>query len=189
MAKIKFNIKYRPEIESGKYKVVTSTNKPVRIICWDKVAKEGQDKDLRLCVLISGDDGESCYYYHLSGKPWLSNESDGDLFIMTDEPELTEFEMQYATYLYGSQAVEMFGQEQIEAVKKEWAAILAIVRKEMRGEIPHWHHMKSGAAGSGDGRNIYLIRDGLDSYRFSPVIAGGDDFLVLAELDKLPKLC
>ena len=36
MAKIPFDIKYRPQIESGEYKVETRDGKPVRIICWDK---------------------------------------------------------------------------------------------------------------------------------------------------------
>ena len=34
--KIPFDIKYRPEIEAGKYLVRTKGNEPVRIICWDR---------------------------------------------------------------------------------------------------------------------------------------------------------
>lgn len=33
--KIPFDIKYRPEIESGRYKVVTGTGLPVEIVHWD----------------------------------------------------------------------------------------------------------------------------------------------------------
>ena len=186
MAKIPFDIKYRPQIENGEYKVVTKDNKNVRIISWDMHTSSGD----KIVALVTGQGGqfEKNRTYFLDGRCCSSQHDSTSLFILTDSVDLTEFEMQYATYRYGSQAVEMFGQEQIEAVKEEWATILAIVREEMRGVIPHWHHMESGAAGSGDGRNIYLIRDGLDSYRLSPVIAGGDDYLVLAELDKLPKL-
>ena len=36
MEKIPFDIKYRPEIESGKYLVVTRDDRPVRIVCWDR---------------------------------------------------------------------------------------------------------------------------------------------------------
>lgn len=32
---IPFNIKYRPQIESGEYKVRTASGKPARIVCWD----------------------------------------------------------------------------------------------------------------------------------------------------------
>lgn len=215
MAKIAFDIKYRPEIESGKYKVVTSTNKPVRIICWDRVARAGQDKDLRLCVLISDELGEACYYYHLSGKPWLSD-SDRDLFILTDEPELTEFEKAFLKIVHHFEADDIPPQFKADFHVKEHAqALLDIARKQLQPEIdaeidkayknsdavqyrrgkedaqkdmPHWKYMYAGAGGSGDGRNIYLIKDGIDSYRLSPVITGGDDYLVLAELDKLPKM-
>ena len=36
MAKIPFDIKYRPQIESGEYKVETGDKKRVRIICWNR---------------------------------------------------------------------------------------------------------------------------------------------------------
>lgn len=32
---IPFNIKYRPQIESGEYKVRTASGRPARIVCWD----------------------------------------------------------------------------------------------------------------------------------------------------------
>ena len=32
---IPFNIKYRPQIESGEYKVRTASGNPARIVCWD----------------------------------------------------------------------------------------------------------------------------------------------------------
>lgn len=268
MAKIEFNIKYRQEIESGKYKVVTSTNKPVRIICWDRVDNNGQFKDLKLCVLINDEiGGESCYYYHLSGKPWLGNK-DGDLFILTDEPELTDFEKELGgiaqawvdkraeltkecikvhaerllkvarkqlqpeidaeidkTYknadkvqyergkedaikeLYGGKEdykdaiaekirnmvsklfMPGFGNMTSKEFADDFACdLLALAKAEAYKDLPKWQHMQSGAGGNGEGRNTFLIRDGLDTYRLSPIIAGGDDYLVLSELDKLPKM-
>ena len=45
MAKISFDIKYRPQIESGEYKVETRDGKPVRIICWDKQEYAGQREE------------------------------------------------------------------------------------------------------------------------------------------------
>ena len=274
MAKINFNIKYRPEIESGKYKVVTSTNKPARIICWDRVANDGQFKDLKLCVLINDEIcGESCYYYHLSGKPWLGNR-DGDLFIMTDQPELTEFEQELikimkeegspigadtskytegdiaAMHSYSERLLalarkqlqpeidaeidkayknadavqyergkanalkELYsGKEDFKeavsekirnmvsrvftsdgnATSKAFAdefawELLALAKAEAYKDLPRWQHMYSGAGGNGEGRNTFLIRDGLDTYRLSPIIVAGNTYLVLHELNKLPKV-
>lgn len=89
--KIPFDIKYRPQIESGEYKVETRNGLPVRIICWDRLAKKHNNDDLNLCVLIPDDGGEAVYYYDRSGKRWVPND-DFDLFIVTPEEELTEFE-------------------------------------------------------------------------------------------------
>ena len=89
MKKIPFNIKYRPEIESGKYKVVTRDNTPVRIICWDSKSEQPViglvwDKEASMEIVELFSD---------NGHYWRDNkESDYDLFILTDEPELTDFE-------------------------------------------------------------------------------------------------
>lgn len=91
--KIPFDIKYRPQIESGEYKVETRDGRSVRIICWDRVAKENTDDDLNICVLVPEDNGEGVYYYHQSGKKWVSDER-FDLFLITPEPELNEFEQE-----------------------------------------------------------------------------------------------
>ena len=129
MAKIEFDIKYRPQIENGEYKVVTKDNKNVRIISWDMHTSSGD----KIVALVTGQGGqfEKNRTYLLDGRCCSSQHDSTSLYILTDSVGLTEFEMQYATYRYGSQAVEMFGQEQIEAVKKEWADILAIAREEM----------------------------------------------------------
>lgn len=89
--KIPFDISKRPQIESGEYKVETRDGLSVRIICWDRVAKEGTDDDLNICVLVPEDNGEAVYYYHQSGKKWVPDER-FDLYIITPEPELSEFE-------------------------------------------------------------------------------------------------
>ena len=50
---IPFNIKYRPQIESGEYKVRTASGKPARIVCWDY---KSQFKET-IYVLITTSDG------------------------------------------------------------------------------------------------------------------------------------
>ena len=88
--KIPFDIKFRPQIESGEYKVVTRDNTPVRIICWDancpqQIVGLVHDNDT-MCdtVELFCDNGR---YWRLEGR-----HSDFDLFVLTLEPELTEFE-------------------------------------------------------------------------------------------------
>ena len=96
MKKIPFNIKYRPQIESGEYKVVTREGRPARIICWNRKV-EGANVGKNIIALITiGEDGteDTCAFYQ-DGHFWCksNDESDSkyDLFIITNEPELTEF--------------------------------------------------------------------------------------------------
>lgn len=86
MAKIPFDIKYRPQIESGEYKVETRDGRPARIICWDKIAD-----DYPLVALILGKACEIIYTYTTNGKiGYGGTGSNGDLFLITPEPELKD---------------------------------------------------------------------------------------------------
>lgn len=91
MAKIPFDIKLWPEIESGRYKVVTEHGEPVEIVKWDCKGKYPI-----LAVINDGDTDDSCFY----GPDGVSPSSKEKLFILTDEPEeLTEFEKRLAEIL------------------------------------------------------------------------------------------
>lgn len=200
MAKIEFDIKYRQEIESGKYKVVErSTNRECTFL----------SKDYLVIIYFNG----IAYVYDYEHARFNCQMGYGEFDILTDEPELTDFEKEFGGIIeaYKDTRAELTN----EGIKNHAGRLLALARKQLQPEIdaeidkayknsdavqyrrgkedalkdmPHWKHVYAGAAGSGDGRNIYLIRGGIDSYRLSPVIAGGDDFLVLAELEKLPKM-
>ena len=88
MKKIPFDIKYRPEIESGKYKVTTRDGRPARIVCWD--AKYEQPIVALVCY---NDDVEDSEFYSAQGRWYMDgDESPNDLIIVTDEPEQSEFE-------------------------------------------------------------------------------------------------
>ena len=79
--KIPFDIKFRPQIESGKYKVQTSDGKDVRIICWD--AKNSYPiVCLNECGIPRTFTKDGLPYHH----------NDSCLVIVTPKPELTEFE-------------------------------------------------------------------------------------------------
>jgi hypothetical protein len=83
MKKIPFDIKYRPEIESGKYKVQTRDGRNVRILTFTYPSEH----------LIQAEVDKRCVLYNPTGMWWDDgSESELDLFIITDEPELTEFE-------------------------------------------------------------------------------------------------
>ena len=92
--KIPFNIMYRPEIESGRYKaVVGEDNIPARIICWDARSANA----INVVALVqsqSGNGAENILRYNPDGSLISDSARVGrkDLFILTDEPELEELE-------------------------------------------------------------------------------------------------
>lgn len=47
-----------------------------------------------------------------------------------------------------------------------------------------WNHWKDGIAGNGEGKLIYLIKDG-DDYSLSSVLGHECDYVLLSDLDKL----
>lgn len=87
--KIPFDIKYRPQIESGEYKVVTRDGSPVRIICWDrKSAGDGQP----IVALVENGHYENSIWVEENGVYKGTMGHEYDLFITTPEPELAESE-------------------------------------------------------------------------------------------------
>jgi len=89
--KIPFNIKYKPQIESGEYKVLTNDGSDVRIVCWDA---EGSQRKDDIIALVKGSLGaENIQRYYVTGKLIADTGRRGKgLVIVTPEPELTEFE-------------------------------------------------------------------------------------------------
>ena len=93
--KIPFDIKYRPQIESGEYMVETRDGRPARIICWDI---EYYYPQYKIGALIKNDEGEDFFFLTEKGYFCIKEsgecDSNNDLFIVTPEEELTEFEQE-----------------------------------------------------------------------------------------------
>ena len=92
MAKIPFDIKYRPQIESGEYKVETRDGKPVRVICWDMNSYNHIVALVANYPNYNGSVSEHIFSYSMDGRYNPSCSSAEDLFLIAPEPELTEFE-------------------------------------------------------------------------------------------------
>lgn len=94
---IKFDMKYRREIENGKYKVVTADNKPVTIERWDM---KGNSPILAsMMVRVCDYEGENsweeerafCYGTDGTCQSMVPSDAKYRLFIETDD-DLTEAE-------------------------------------------------------------------------------------------------
>ena len=127
MAKIPFDIKYRPQIESGEYKVETRDGRRARIICWDRI-----DKHYPIIALAPNEGGEGSYEYTNDGLYFQDGEqTEDDLFIVTPEEELSEFEMAIHRRLNLMNGEHLLATELLEETKGMAAELLALARKEL----------------------------------------------------------
>lgn len=94
--KIPFSIEYRPQIESGEYKVETKAGCPVRIVCWDMAC----ELPILGLVLLNDEKAEEMAVgftnegTNLFGEPLYDK-----LFIVTPEPEMSEFEHSVTNFI------------------------------------------------------------------------------------------
>lgn len=121
-----FDIKYRPQIESGEYKVETRDGRKARIIHWDLnctspiVAVMDAHIDLP---------GEIVDVFSVSGRAFDDLESPSDLFIVTLEEEMTPFEDRLAEIIVSSQGLCTFDACKTEA-KRYAAELFALAREQ-----------------------------------------------------------
>ena len=180
MRRINFDIKYRPEIESGRYKVQTRDGKPARVILWDALGP------FPIIALVSFGDEEGPYSYTKDGKSSTYNmNSWGDLFILTDEPELTPFEEAVKQLM---QIVSAYGSpDYVEDsdVKDRAKRLLDLAKKEILKDMPRWKKYGNGACGGGN-FPIAICKVGC-GYRLVESLVSGDEYIMLSDLEKLPK--
>lgn len=124
--KIPFEIKFRPQIESGEYKVMLDCGVEAEILAWDKpgeypivcmAKKEG-------AIPFRTDNDGVAYHY-----PEGSNYS--DLFIITPDPELTEFENAIVKIVKLCDGTCSSESDIKECIKSHSAELLELARKEL----------------------------------------------------------
>lgn len=127
MTKIPFNIKYRSQIESGEYSVVTREGYPVVIKIWDLkgdfpvVGVYYDDKNNREIAVQVTAEGRC--------STWPSDDYCDDFFINIGTPELTEFEQTLFSIL--DEAEDRITSKNQDFVKKVSAELLSVARKEL----------------------------------------------------------
>jgi hypothetical protein len=125
--KVPFDIKYKPQIESGEYKVVTGDDRLVRIISWDKRIYGGRYEIVALVPTPQGDT-ETVQLYSTEGILIASPYNEKfKLFIVTPEPELSEFEKAIET-ICTNLASDI---DKVDNVKKIAAELLELAKKEL----------------------------------------------------------
>ena len=140
--KIQFDIKYRPQIESGEYKVETRDGRPARIICWDI---EYYYPQYKIGALIKNDEGEDFFFLTEKGYFCIKEsgecDSNNDLLIVTPEEELTEFEQELVNFFNEGNTIlpdkdGVYNKRDCEEfLHKSASKLLAIARDELVDEF------------------------------------------------------
>ena len=182
-------------------KVETRSGKNVRIICWDKIG-------VPIVALVG--DADDIVTYNRDGTTGQQMQLPSDLFIVTPEQELTEFEIALENFVMNADASE---QTFHEDVKQNAAELLALARKELvddvqlqfddeineayyRGrkegkaealkDLPRWRKWGNGACGNGRGIPLAIVKRGLNGYELVDALGiQGEQYIMLSDLEKL----
>lgn len=126
--KIPFDIKFRPQIESGEFKVETRNGRTARVICWNI-----KDNNYPIIALFEEYGKECLISYTQNGQYMIGKSNVSDLFIVTPEPELTEFEQEVSDIVeyckeHGENVASYYA-------KRHAKGLLSIARKQLQPEI------------------------------------------------------
>lgn len=156
--KTAFNIKFRPEIEAGEFKVVTADGRPVTIQRWDMKG----NYPILACTMVKqcnweGDESwneERPFAYDKDGHAAGTAPADKlELFLISEDPELTEFE-------YAVQEIFYKGREtDIDLLKITSDTLLKVARKQLTAELPHWRKCETDPRFPGAIRSYVGYRD------------------------------
>lgn len=132
--RIPFDIKYRPQIESGEYKVETRDGKKVRVLCYDA------NNIVPIVALVTfNDESEGARDYYLDGTINYGTKNPLDLFIVTPKEEMTDFEKKLWEVLKSEGSpigpIEKFTNADKEVFHSYAAELLSFARKELQPEV------------------------------------------------------
>jgi len=189
MAKIPFDIKFRPQIESGEYKVETRDEEPVEIVLWDWC--NGFPFPILGRVGNNGDPFIWTRFGRLNLENDPKEDTEYDLFLITPEPELSEFEVKLWEIMKSEGSpigpIEKFTEDDKRVFHEYSAELLSLARKELQPEkdLPRW---KKCAPCDEDKATIpaWIVRFDAELAGESAVVHDGY-YILFGELEKLPK--
>lgn len=200
MAKIPFDVKYRPQIESGEYKVETFSGYPVTIYRWDFKDK---DNTPIMGSYVFEDGAEYCGDWTNEGRFDVLGEPDSfDLFIITPEPELTNWQTFISACLQKHGLLDCGAADRIaqncsaellelarkQLIKEQYTSdpretnLYKLGKAEALKDLPRWEKYPHNA-GSEPLVNGILQKDG--SYKWRLYLDGYK--IEISDLEKLPK--
>ena len=162
MRKIPFNLKYRPEIESGEMKVVNGRGKPVTILKWDM---QGNYPILGIVMTnqinYEGDESweeERPFAYNDEGRAAGSAPSEKkELYILIDGPDTSAFESELCTMLEYARKHSKPDTNVVDIFKDR---IFEYARRNIMDSLPKWTKCEASPYDSG----VYRVDVGSFEY-------------------------
>lgn len=200
--KIPFDIKYRDKIESGEFKVETRDGRPARIICWDK------ESILPIVALVKEIESEKVVSFTESGDcPGTLNCY--DLFIVTPEPEMAEFEKRLFEIRHIAKR-DMYSDQEWQTLRNESAELLSLAKSQLlqSGEfltqehheklmetlheeckrgLPRWRQVEADKEYPGCIARYMDINGDWNYCMSSGKVSDDCEYISFAELERLPK--
>ena len=172
MISLPFKIEYRPQIESGEYRVISDVGEPVEIVKWNC-----RGITPILAVINDGDTDDSCFYK----KDGVSLSGSDRLYVLVSDFTCTEFEQALADILMHREYdgtteteddLEKGYQPFKEAARQIAPQLLSIAHKEFTKNFPK-------------------LKSGWRTVDYPQIINGhlaiGDYLIALSEILRLPK--
>lgn len=127
--KKEFDIKYKPQIESGEYTLKTKNGEDVRVILWPKP----ESNTNHIVTKVNDDHME---WFDVNGH---NVKLDGnDLILVIPGPKPTEFEIGMMDYV--RLIAESTDSQDFEDITREYAKhLISIAKKMIVKHIPSWH--------------------------------------------------
>lgn len=194
--RIPFDIEHRDKIESGEYKVETRDGKKVRVLCYDA------NNIVPVVALVTFNDGsEGSRDYYLDGRMDCDRENPLDLFIVTPEPEMNEWELAIAKYrppTDSKETIQRIAAELLVLAKQQLLQsgelmtqehheeLMETLREECKKDLPRWRNVEA------DKRYVgcvtrYMDVNGDWNYCMSSGMLSNDcQYISIAALEKLP---
>lgn len=204
--RIQFDISKRPQIESGEYKVVYVENSsseqcPVEILKWDSNSDAGC---IIGCVRRKGKD--RIYAFQENGVHTVSDEDDR-LFLVTPEPEMSEFEKRLQEVLFEHATTNSSAEEKAHQYSSELLAIakqqllrsgelltqehheklMETLREECKKDLPRWRNVEADKRYVGCVTRYMDVNGDWNYCMSSGKLSDDCQYISIAALDKLPK--
>lgn len=112
---IPFNIKYRPQIESGEYKVRTASGNPARVVCWNYKSQFNET----IYVLITASNGYEYGCPYTEDGRFIGN-NENYLIIEDGRPDpRTRWENKVREILENTASIEKTAEALYDAAQRE----------------------------------------------------------------------